>query len=290
MRGKKVIAVFYLWITLIMSALTGCETVGKLTEGIEKPRAEVVKANLTELSFESIAFLFDVKVTNPNPIGIKMHGFDYEFLIEEATFVKGEYDKKLEIEANGDSIIQIPVEFLFVDLFESVGHLLNRDETHYQLTVGFVFKLPIIDRVRIAATKRGTFPVVRLPDVAVRSLHLDRLTLTGADLVLTLELGNPNAFLLVFDSLRYEFEINGASWASGLMQEKVEVVEGGSALMEIPISLNLLSMGQTVYRLLRDESDLEYALGVNLNVGTSIPVFQRVDLSFDRAGGIRLSR
>jgi len=290
MKGKNVIAAYFLWIVLMLSVLAGCETAGKLTKGIEKPRAEVVKAELTVLSFESIAFLFDVKITNPNPIGIKMHGFDYEFFIEEATLVKGEYDKKLEIEAKGESIIQIPVEFLFEHLFKSMGHLADRNETKYQLTVGFVFKLPIIDKVRIAATKRGTFPVVTLPEIAVHSLSLGSLTFIGADLMLTLQLGNANAFLLAVNSLKYDFEVNGARWASGLMREKVEVEQGGNAIMEIPISLNLLSMGQTVYRLLRDESDLKYSLGVSLNVGTSIPVFQEVDLSFDRSGAIRLSR
>ncbi len=290
MERKKIIAVCFLLIVLMLLALAGCETVGKLAKGIEKPRAEVVNAELIVLSFESVAFLFDVKITNPNPIGIKMHGFEYEFLIEEATLLRGEYDKILEIEAKGESVIQIPVEFLFEDLFESMGHLTDRNETQYQLTVGFIFKLPIFGRVRIAATRRGTLPVVKLPEIAVHSLRLDSLTFTGADLILTLELGNANSFLLAFNSLKYDFAVNGARWASGLMQEKVEVAKAGNALMEIPISLNLLNMGRTVFRLLRDESDLKYSLGVSLNVGTSIPIFQEVDLSFDRSGAIRLSR
>ncbi len=274
----------------VLTALTGCESVGNLADAIKKPRAKVIKAEIADLSFESIAFLFDVKITNPNPIGIKMYGFDYEFVIDEATFVKGDYDKPMEIEAKGESVIQIPVEFLFKDLIESIGHLVDRNESPYQLTVGFVFKLPIIDRVRIAATKKGTLPIVKLPQIAVHSLRLERLSLTGADLVLVLRIGNPNTFLFAFESIRYDFAINGARWASGRMEEKVQVAEGKNTTLEIPVSLNLLNMGQTVYRLLRDESDLEYKLGISLNVGTSIPVFQRVDLSFDRSGGIRLSR
>ena len=40
MKSKKVIAARCVLTALMLSALAGCETVGKLTEGIEKPRAE----------------------------------------------------------------------------------------------------------------------------------------------------------------------------------------------------------------------------------------------------------
>jgi len=40
MKGKNLIAACFLWIVLLVSVLAGCETVGKLPEGIEKPRAE----------------------------------------------------------------------------------------------------------------------------------------------------------------------------------------------------------------------------------------------------------
>jgi LEA14-like dessication related protein len=157
--------------------------------------------------------------------------------------------------------------------------------------VGFLFRLPVIEkRVRVAARKTGTFPVVKIPQVDVRSLRLERLSLAGADLSLELALGNPNAFALFLDTMNYTFQIDGKTWASGVMSQKFEVAKEGRSSLQIPIVLDFVSMGQGLFRILSDSEELRYRLGVQLNVGTSLPFMHGLSLDFDREGMIGVVR
>ncbi len=272
------------------AALTGCETVEKLAGGIRKPKATVVSTGMTDLSFEGIALRFDVRLDNPNPIGIELAGFDYELLVDENSFVSGTYDRAVEIEAEGESIIPIPVAFRFEDLLGGIQSLADRNETAYTVTTGFTFDLPVLDRVRVAASHSGTFPVVRLPALRVQALRLERLSLRGAELALNLEVDNPNVFLLFLNTLDYELSVDGERWAAGTVRKPVEVDRESASTLEIPIELDLLNMGRSVYGMLTESSQLDYGLSVDIGVGTSLPLIEPVELSFAKSGRVPVVR
>jgi len=274
----------------IATALAGCETVEKLAGGIRRPRAEVVNTEMTDLSFEGIALRFDVRLENPNPIGVELAGFDYELLVDGNSFASGIYDRAVEIEAEGESIIPIPVAFRFEDLLGSIRSLADRNETVYTVTTGFTFDLPVLDRVRVAASHSGTFPVVRLPALRVQALRLERLSLRGAELALALEVDNPNVFLLFLNTLYYELSVDGERWASGTVRKPVEVDRESASTLEIPIGLDLVNMGRSVYGMLTDSSQLEYGLSVDIGAGTSLPLIEPVELSFSKSGAVPLVR
>ena len=88
-------------VVLITGAIS-CSSVQELLEtGVQKPRVEFVGMKLTGLSFSDLDLLFDLKVTNPNVVGITMAGFDYDFLINSRSFVNGNQDKGMTIASRG---------------------------------------------------------------------------------------------------------------------------------------------------------------------------------------------
>ena len=278
--------------TLTATFLCSCSALNNFV-GEAKPRppeVDFVGAKLTGLSFDAADLLFDIKIRNPNSVGLKMAGFDYDFLINDNSFLKGDKRDTLRIAAVGDSVVQIPLSLSYVSIYQAFQSLRNQDVSNYQIKVGFSFELPVLGVVNIPVSKSGEFPLLKLPKVKLGALKLKNLSLTGADLLLSVQLENPNAFSMLLKGLQYQFEVGGRDWISGSAEKATQVAEKGQGVIEIPLSLNLLEMGTSVYKLLAGDKELNYQFGGKLDLATSLPLLGAVSLPFDHSGSIKLMK
>ena len=245
---------------------------------------------LTGLSFSAADFMFNLKIRNPNHLGMKMAGFDYNFLINGDSFIKGKQDKGLQIAAEGESTVQVPVSLNFVDLYQGFQDLKDQDNSTYRLDCGFSFDVPVLGVVNIPVSKEGELPMLKLPKVSPGSLELKNLALSGAELLLKVEFDNPNAFSMLLERLQYQFDINGLRWVEGDARENIQVAEKGKGVIEIPIHLNFREMGRSVYQILTGNRSLGYQFGGSIDLATSLPLLGKVNLPFDHSGSIEVIR
>ncbi len=274
---------------LAAAGLSACASLD-LASMIRKPTAEVVGFEVERLTFEEAGLRLDVKITNPNPVGIELAGFDYSLVIEGAELVKGAVDGKVALRANGSSVIPVPVSFRYTELFAAARALTDKDESPYELTVGFTFQLPVLDKVKVTAAHKGTLPVVRVPTVRVASLRLDGVTLQGASLVLGLELANPNGFGLSLASLDYRFAVAGQSWATGTSRRAAQFASRQKGRIDIPINLDFASVGRSVRDTLLGRAPLSYSLSAKLAVGTTLPLLKSATVPVELSGQIGILR
>jgi LEA14-like dessication related protein len=162
MRRLNSFGVFFLPLAsvLLVSFLqTGCQTTKEILNriNVKEPSVSVANVSVENMSLVGINFIFDVKIDNPNQVGITMGGFDYDFLINGHSFVKGNQDQSVKIEPKGSSTVQIPLMVGFTDLFSVFSSMKKQSEASYQLTTGFHFDLPVLGKVRIPAEKKGSF-------------------------------------------------------------------------------------------------------------------------------------
>ena len=279
-------------VCLILSAmlLSSCSAFRGLLgkAGIKRPQVDFVAGRLAKLSFDAADFLFDVKIRNPNPLGVKLAGFDYDLLINGNSFLKGEQEKEVEIVAKGESIVQLPLSLRFVDLYQTFKGLRDQDVSTYQLNCGFSFDLPVLGVVNIPVSKKGSFPLLKLPTVDLDALKLKNLSFSGAELQLMVRLSNPNALSMMLERFQYHLEINGRRWISGDLKGNMQVTSKSESHIEIPISLDFLQVGQSVYQILTGGESLRYQFGGKLDLTTSIALLSNVSLPFDRSGSVKL--
>lgn len=274
---------------LAAASLAACASLD-LSAMIRKPTAEVVGAEIETLSFDGAGLRLDVKITNPNGVGIELAGFDYSLVIEGSELASGAVDRKVSMRANGSSVIPVPVTFTYKALFAAVRALADKDESPYELTVGFAFKLPVLDKVKVTATHKGTLPVVRLPTVRVASLRVSGLTLQGASLVLGVEVGNNNGFGLGLASLDYNFAVGNQSWATGTSRRAVQIPSRQKGLIEIPINLDFFAVGRTARDALLSSAPLSYELSARLGVGTTLPLLKNATVPIVVSGQVGILR
>jgi len=277
---------------LIVMLLSSCSAFnGLLNEvKIQHPQVSFVGAKLSGLSFDAANLMFDLKISNPNAVGLKMAGFDYNFLINGNSFLKGDQGETLEIAAQGSSIIHLPLSLSYTDLYQTFQSLRKQDVSAYQLKCGFSFDVPVLGKVDIPVSKSGEFPLLKLPKLKVTALKLKGVTLSGADLVLKVRMDNPNAFSMLLEKIQYRFEVNGQDWVSGYAEEAAQVAEKGQGIIEIPISLKLFQMGKSIRELLAGDKALNYKFGGKLDIAASLPLLGKTSLPFDYSDTIKLIR
>ncbi len=256
--------------------------------GIQKPEVSVTHAKIEKLSFTSADLLFDLKITNPNPVGLKFTSFDYNFLIEGTSFLSGNQESGIEIHAKGDSTVQLPLTLFYKNVYETFRNLYERDSSNYQLKCSFSFNVPVLGNVTVPVSKEGELPLLKLPSISLKSLRIAQLGFTRADLGLDILLKNPNAFSIDISKFHYQFMVNEESWLSGETEQQIKVNEKEENLIQIPVSINFIEVGRSVYTILQQEENLNYRLKGNIVLTPSLPLIGMVQLPFDEMGRIRI--
>lgn len=269
--------------------MSGCESFN-LSGMLKAPEVSVSGAEIEKLGFDAAQVRFDVRVSNPNPVGVRLAGFDYRLTLDGAEFLTGTVDQAVSIAARGASTVPVPVAFRYENLFAAVARLTDAAETPYEMAVGFSFELPVLGRVRVPASFKGVLPVLRAPRVSVAALRLDRLTLTAASLVLSLDLRNPNDFSLSLQGLDYRFEVGGRQWAQGRAARAAAIPARGAGRLELQITLDLVAAGRTVAELLARRGPVTYVLDGNAEVGTPLPLLKSARVPVHLAGEVTISR
>jgi LEA14-like dessication related protein len=270
-------------------ALAGCAGFD-LSGVLKRPEVSITGAEIEQLTFEGARVRFDVAVSNPNPVGASLAGFDYRLSLEGTEFVKGTVDHAVTVAARGTSTVPVPVAFTYRELFAAVSKLADSSETPYEMAVGFSFTLPVLGTVRVPATFKGTLPVIRAPRVTVASLRLDRLTLTSASLVLSLDIANPNGFTLRLESMDYGFSVAGRQWAAGGTARPLSIASRATGRLDILVALDLLSAGKAVADVLARRGPVPYALEGSVGVATPLPLLKKASVPLRLSGEIPIAR
>ena len=287
---RPALRAFLALLLLSLGVLSACATLGSLAgqAGVQRPGVRFIGARLAGLSFDKVDLLFDLEIRNPNSLGVTMAGFRYDLAVNESPFLEGKEEKEVAIAAQGASTIQIPLTLSFDHLYQVFKSLRQKDNAAYSLQCGFLFDLPVLGAVEIPASKSGDFPLPKFPAVRVEGLHIENLSPLAADLTLKLQLDNSNAFSMILEGMQYQFEINDQMWAAGETGERISIAEKDKGLLEIPISLNFLQIGQSIYGILAEGKPLDYQFQGDLDINATTSLIGRTHLPFDQSGQIKL--
>ena len=257
---------------------------------IQKPVVNLSDVKMTGLSFDSVDLLFHIDIDNPNNVGIKLAGFDYDLQIEDNSFISGKQDNGLAIKANGSEIIKLPLTLKFKDIYNTFSIVKDLDSVQYKLNSGLSFNLPVLGDIRIPVTKSGNIPTLKLPSINFKKLKMDQIKLTGADLTLQINIDNHNAFAFILKNIDYKLNVAGTQWIDGKMNQSMNISAKQENIINIPISLNFLSMGQSVYNIVNGNQSLNYSLKGNADMGSSLPLLGDFNIPFNQTGNTNIDK
>jgi LEA14-like dessication related protein len=261
----------------------GCATIEKQIDTI-KPSAELLGTRLTNINFEGVDLVFDVAVTNRNPFSLRVAGLDYEIVIAENSLISGVMAQGLKLKKSSVSKVAVPVTLKFDDLKQLPGELWKGDEFEYHVFTDIHLNLPVIGKYTIPVSAKGELPVPKMPSVRLQKVRVVRLNLASADIVADIEIDNPNAFGLGLKNFNYKLDINQQTWGQGTGSIPNSIPQKSTGTIRIPLTLNLLTMGQSVYQLLNGDQRLNYQLSGAITIDTGLNFLRAYQMPLNISG------
>lgn len=270
---------------LLLAALylAGCAELSKHADAI-KPTAKLTGMRLANIDFDQAELIFDLAVENKNPIDLDLAGLDYDLKIANQSLVSGVTAKAIKIKASSTSPVQLPITLKFDDLKKLPGELWNKDNFAYQLDTTFNIILPVIGNYPVPVSKSGELPVPKMPQIQVKGVKINKLSFTSAELLTQVEVNNPNAFSLAMSNLNYQLNVNNQRWGEGNITKTSNIPEKGKGVIDIPVKLDLLKVGQSAYKVLLNKSAIEYELTGNATVDTGLELLRNYKMPLDVKG------
>ncbi len=271
---------------LMVALVSGCGSMDavKKATGVKEPTVSIAGMNISSISAEGLTLQFALDVDNPNPIPLNLAGFDYTLMLDGKQLMAGEQRDKVKIKARGNSQVKVPVSLKFSDISQLISGATNKENLNYELKTAALVDLPVIGVKKIPASNKGTFPVPKAPDISLTGIDVKKLSLTGAKVVVGANIDNPNSFGIDINKLIYNLSINGKQWAKSDVDKTISLSEKGSSSLSIPLELNFLEMGSSLYKTLMQGKEMNYDLTGDMKFDAGHPLLKGVDAPFSKTG------
>jgi LEA14-like dessication related protein len=238
-----------LLVTLALAGAAGCpEAEQVIRQVVQPPEVKVSRVRVTGVSRQTLDLSLGVEINNPNPVGVTLAGIDYRFELMGRPLASGSAPSGIELAAVGASEAEFPVSLAYNEIKQVYDEAGDRDEIPYAVS-GTVSVGTPIGEIPIPFKTEGMLPVIRAPEVTGISMEVDKLSLSGADLVLNINLKNPNAFPLDIQRFSYSLALDGNEFTSGNTgPQTVRAKHTGT--MSIPVHIDFASAGSWAYSLI----------------------------------------
>ena len=144
----------------LLLLLAACAGIG-LGDVVQRPKVDVVGADLTRTGLEGADILFQFDVDNPNGVALVLDGLDYRLHVNDKPLLNGRQNNRTEIAANGASRVELPVTVRYEDLIRVLETLDDRTTPSYELQADFQFAVPVIGSITVPVIKKGELPLDR---------------------------------------------------------------------------------------------------------------------------------
>lgn len=272
---------------LLITLVAGCSSLRELSD-IEKPSVAFSDVSIQAISFDGVTLLFDFDVTNPNRFDVSAEQYQYEFFINDRSFISGNQQEKITIAGEQNSIIQVPVSLNFSEITQTFGSVLRQDSLSYQLSTEVEFDLPVAGKQQVPVEAGGHFPVPKLPRIEFGDFNVKEMSFTGAEVEISFHVNNPNAFALTLSNADYQLEVNGKEWLDTTLERAIEVGGNENKILKIPVRLNASQLGSAMGEILSGNSDFSYKLTGGAEISADIEGFEGSQfIPFDLSGNYR---
>ncbi len=191
---------------------------------LSSPIPSVQGLSLSHLGLEQAGLQIALEVDNPLWVDVPLQSLRWELVVDRDRVAHGERTAPLILSASGATVVPIPVEIRYADLWEAAKHTLQ-PEVPYRLSLEADVVTPR-GAITLPLGHEGTLPRLALPSIDVLDVDLRRDgSQVGIDL--GLKLGLPAGW--VIPTLDWMVEVDARLLGQGALQ----VAEDGT--LQVPV-------------------------------------------------------
>jgi LEA14-like dessication related protein len=257
----------------LLLAASGCAGIKEFAAAsVQKPKLTFRSASVTALDLEGATVSLTWDLENPNVFGVDLARVAWTFDAEGKRIAAGELPGGLQIRASGTSPVTFPVRVRFQDVPGIVSLLgSGKDQIRYAVgaTIGVRTPFGVLD---VPVTHADTLRLPSAPHFALDGLSVRSIGLDAIVLDVRLRVRNSNPFALPTGKLEYALSLSGADVARAESLAVEPVAGGSSAVVLVPIRVDVGSAGRVVSDIARG-AELQVSLKGSANLaGIPLPL------------------
>ncbi len=248
-------------VLVFTALLLACAHMNDLARAaFQEPRLTFRSASLEALDLEGATVTFRFDVENPNSIGVDLARVAWGIEVEGTRIAAGELPGGLQIPARGTGPVSFPVTVRYRDV-PGIASLITsgKESVRYRLfgNLGVRTPLGVLD---LPLSHEDSLRLPSLPRFAIDGVAVRSVSLTQIAFDVRLRVRNPNAFATPPGRIDYALAVGGSPVARAAGAALSSVAGGASAVVEIPVRIDLVSAGRAAADLVRGgEVDVGFA-------------------------------
>ena len=251
-------------------------------------KIELKERRIKDLTLEGLTLVFYVNISNSSSKAYYLSSYDYRFLVNHQDYIQLQtrLDEGLKIEAKNETLLAFPVKITYEHLFRIIPEI--KDEAHPVCNlVGWAwFSDGRRERGKLALAFTGEFPIFRKPEIELVDIHVNTLTIGGADIDFEIKFINKNSFELLVDRISYNLVLGGHALAQGLISGDKNIEKQGERIFALPFLLNFFDVGKEVYNVL-NQSSSQCTFSGEVEVQT---IWGRLTIPYEKRGAVSITR
>lgn len=273
-----------LTLLLIGSMLvTGCSWVEPLLKGsLEAPEVISERIKVRKMDFDYIYFDADIELYNPNPVDLKMDGFNYTIDVQGKKLIRGD-NNGLNITPEGNAKVHLPFKVRIDNLVKLLPDMFSKDELEYKFSTELTLHGPLGMKWTKPVTMTKTVATPKLPEIKMPSIRLDKIDLKGFRIKVELPIMNPNVFGVNINHLHGALVINGLK-PFEIGTDKITQLAGKEETrVEIPVSFSWDSASRSLLSIVESGGLPDIQLEGSWELKPDLPGFdvQKTDFGFN---------
>jgi LEA14-like dessication related protein len=298
---KKFFSLFYTKIAVFVAALcaivtfSNCQTV---MSALQEPLISLHSVELASVNFTGMQLLCKVQVENPNAFDIPFPETGWEFFINTHSFISGVVKNNQRIRAKRTTLVDVPVNLNYLEIFNVFTSLKGGRQADYKVALAVKFSIPVIGDKVWQFEHEGTIPIPQLPRLSMPSMSIGTVDFTKAEILVTVNVENPNAFELPPFTIAYDYLVNRNSFINSSIETAAPLAAAAVTPVIIRLSVNYADLFRNFQSLLNSGEvpsliSLTGNFGIpafsgenfNMQIPSSLPLLKIPTIRF---GGIRI--
>jgi LEA14-like dessication related protein len=264
-----------------------CQT---LKTVVKEPVFSIHSVELTNINFTAVDLLCKVNVENPNVFDVPFPEIDWEFFVNENSFITGTVKNDRIIKSRETTVVDIPLQVTYEGLYNTVQSVKNAGETAYRIALGAKFSLPVFGDQIWRLEHSGILPLLKMPVVAFRGIKVKNVSLTRVEFELAWEVENNNTFAINMKELNYDLRVNNTPWAAGRLQNGMIIEAEKKTIVPLTVSLNALGMVREITDIINRGAGVAFACGGTIHLSGGLPGLEDLMIPFQFSGNTKLQK
>lgn len=212
---------------------------GGAYDGTLKPRLELNRFDLTNVTDEAVEMTMHLLIDNPLPIGFKARKVDYTLYISNEEVAKDAYDKTIDVKSQDSTLLSLPVKLYTKKMVSVLKRLeaAGTDSTDYRVLTTFDLDIPIAGERTFTVSQSIRAPVFYIPEFKVADIDLGKFGLNRTDVAAKIVCTNKNKFPFNITDTHYSVTIDGKQIAEGDQPQPILIRQQGTTPFVVPMTV-----------------------------------------------------